>query len=167
MNSFTFLLLFYLFLDKPFPDFASPRWRSNIQIRAENRSAAGRPGDDDRGLKSKNFKKRYTEGSNEDVKSGSVIVRQKGGMWSSEGGWVFANSGSNPPPKKKFQLSFRKTFFTNSNCFPHPSRRGWAEWGQTEEVSSQCFSFCSAVFNSELGRVVKMLRVVIFSKKKM
>ena len=112
MNSFTFLLLFYLFLDKLFPDVASPRWRSNIQIRAENRSAAGRPGDDDRGLKSKNFKKRYTEGSNEDVKSGSVIVRQKGGMWSSEGGWVFANSGSNPPPEKKISIKFSKKPFS-------------------------------------------------------
>lgn len=104
--------------------------------------------------------KRCTGGWNEEVKTGSVIVRQKGGMWSSEGGWVYANSGSNPPPQKN-SIKFPKTFFTDSDCLPHPSRTG-----QTEEVSSQSFSYCFVVFNSELGRVVKMLREVIFLKKK-
>lgn len=106
--------------------------------------------------------KRCTGGRNEEVKTGSVIVRQKGGMWSSEGGWVYANSGSNPPPPpKKNSIKFPKTFFTDSDCLPHPSRTG-----QTEEVSSLSFSYCFVVFNSELGRVVKMLREVIFLKKK-
>lgn len=105
--------------------------------------------------------KRCTGGSNEEVKTGSVIVRQKGGMLSSEGGWVYANSGSNPPPPKKNSIKFPKTFITDSDCLPHPSRTG-----QTEEVSSLSFSYCFVVFNSELGRVVNMLREVIFLKKK-
>lgn len=65
------------------------------------------------------------------------------------------------PPPKKNSIKFPKTFFTDSDCLPHPSRTG-----QTEEVSSLSFSYCFVVFNSELGRVVKMLREVIFLKKK-
>lgn len=66
-----------------------------------------------------------------------------------------------PPPPKKNSIKFPKTFFTDSDCLPHPSRTG-----QTEEVSSQSFSYCFVVFNSELGRVVNMLREVFFLKKK-